>query len=70
MRSGLATEWRQKLARAKRRTEPGEDRRAEAIALGRAWADEKANTLRDDVPAADWPDFWNETSNGPLPLDV
>jgi len=70
VRSGLATEWRQKLTRAKRRTETRGDRRAEATALGRAWADEKANALRDDVPAADWPDFWDEASNGPLPDNV
>jgi hypothetical protein len=70
VRNNLATEWRQKLTRAKRRTEPREDRRAEATALGRAWAEEKANALRDDVPAADWPDFWEEASNGPLPLEL
>jgi len=70
LRSELATEWRQKLTRAKRRTSAREDRRAEATALGRAWADEKADALRDDVPAADWPDFWEEASNGPLPPDL
>jgi hypothetical protein len=70
LRSGLATEWRHRLTRAKRRTSTREDRRAEATALGRAWADEKANALRNDVLAADWPDFWDDASNGPLPPEL
>jgi hypothetical protein len=70
VRRQLASQWRERLIHAKRRTDAQEDRRAEATALGRAWADEKANTLRDRVPAADWPDFWDETSNGQLPLDI
>jgi hypothetical protein len=70
VRSQLASQWRGRLIHAKRRTDAQEDRHAEASALGRAWADEKANTLSDQVPAAEWPDFWDEASNGPLPLDI
>ena len=70
VRSQLASQWRERLIHAKRRTPAQEDLRAEAAALGRAWADEKASALRDRVPAADWPDFWDETSSGHLPFDV
>lgn len=66
----LAAEWRQMLPRARRRTDVREDRRAEATALGRVWADEKAGKLRDRVPAVDWPDFWSEADNGPMPLGL
>jgi hypothetical protein len=70
LRSQLASQWRETLIHARRRIDAQGDRRAEASALGRAWADEKANTLRDRVPAADWPDFWDEASNGQLPRDI
>lgn len=70
VRSGLAATWRQKLVHARRRVDEREDRRAEAIALGRNWADEQAERLRDSVPGADWPDFWSEADNGPLPLGL
>jgi hypothetical protein len=70
VRSHLASQWGDRLIHAKRRTQAQEDRRAEATALGRAWADEKANVLRDRIPAADWPDFWDEADNGQLPLDI
>lgn len=69
-RRQLASQWRERLAHAKRRSESEEDRRAEGIALGRAWADRKASALRERVPASDWPDFWAEADNGQLPRDL
>jgi hypothetical protein len=47
-----------------------EAHRAEAIALGRAWADELAERYRDETPAADWPDFWDDADDGPLPTNL
>lgn len=44
--------------------------RTEAIALGRRWADERADALRDALPAADWPDFWDDAKDGPLPIGI
>lgn len=68
--SSLAAQWRQMLPHARRRTDAREDRRAEATALGRVWAEAKAGELRDRIPAADWPDFWREADNGPMPLGL
>ncbi|HVZ35044.1 MAG TPA: hypothetical protein VG963_21610 [Polyangiaceae bacterium] len=43
---------------------------AEAIALGRAWAHEKARQLELTRAPEDWPDFWSEADDGPLPRNV
>jgi hypothetical protein len=43
---------------------------AEAIALGRVWAQEKADELRARVPVAEWPDFWDDANDGPLPPQI
>ena len=47
-----------------------ETRRLEAVALGHAWADQRAERLRDRLPADEWPDFWDDADNGPLPEDT
>ncbi len=39
-----------------------------AEAAGRAWAEDKAATLRDAIPAVDWPDLWDDADNGRLSL--
>jgi hypothetical protein len=70
VRSQLASQWGERLAHAKRRSETEEDVRVEGTALGHSWADQKANALRDRIRASDWPDFWEEASNGPLPRDL
>lgn len=44
-----------------------EARRAEAVALGRAWASDKADALRGAIDPEDWPDFWDEADAGSLP---
>ena len=43
---------------------------AEATALGRALADERANALRNTLPAADWPDFWQDTQDVRWPVEL
>lgn len=69
-REALAREWCDRLVRAKRRANVAEDLRAEAIALGRAWAEQKAEALRETQPSADWPDFWDDADAGALPVDL
>jgi hypothetical protein len=44
--------------------------RAEGMALGAAWATDKANELRGVVEPADWPDFWNDADAGSLPEEL
>jgi hypothetical protein len=46
-----------------------ESRRLEAVARGRAWADERAARLRDRVPAEQWPECWDDADDGVLPSD-
>lgn len=53
-----------------RQTRAAEARVAEAMALGHAWAAEKADEYRDRVPAAEWPDFWDDRDDGPLPREL
>lgn len=43
---------------------------SEAIALGRAWAQEKARQLELTRAPEDWPDFWSEADDGPLPRNA
>lgn len=69
-RDGLLRDWCNRLIRAKRRADVAEDLRAEATALGRAWAEQKAEELRDGASPAEWPDFWDEAENGALPPDL
>lgn len=66
----LARKWRASLKHALYKHEVKEARAAEAIALGRAWAEEKANSLRAQVSVAQWPDFWDDAEHGPLPLEL
>ncbi len=40
-----------------------------AEAAGRAWAEQKADMLRGNIPAFDWPDLWQERWAGALPFD-
>jgi hypothetical protein len=47
-----------------------ESRRSEAAALGRAWAEDRAASLREHVPAEQWPDSWDDADDGPLPADA
>lgn len=44
-----------------------ETRRLEAVACGRAWADERARSLRGHLPAEQWPEAWDDAANGSLP---
>ncbi len=39
-----------------------------AATAGRLWAERKAETLRDGIPAADWPDLWDDAEQGSLPF--
>lgn len=66
----LLRKWRAGLKHAEYSPQLKETRRAEAIALGRVWADEKADAIRDRVPAGQWPDFWVDAEHGPLPIDL
>jgi hypothetical protein len=66
----LSRKWRTSLEHALYKSDVIEARAAEAIALGRAWAEEKANALRSRVPVAEWPDFWDDAEHGPLPLEL
>jgi hypothetical protein len=59
-----------KLKQARYAANAAEARRAEGIALGRAWASDKADELRGAIDPADWPDFWDEADAGPLPGDM
>jgi hypothetical protein len=47
-----------------------EAHQAEAIALGRVWAQEKADQLRARVPVTQWPDFWDDADDGLLPPQI
>lgn len=47
-----------------------EARRAEGIALGNAWASDRANQLRGIIDPANWPDHWQDADAGPLPEEV
>lgn len=40
-----------------------------AEAAGRSWAETKADMLRGNIPALDWPDLWQEGWAGALPFD-
>lgn len=66
----LSRKWRADLKHARYKSSVEEARAAEAIALGRAWAEEKANELRRRVSVAEWPDFWDDAEQGPLPLEL
>jgi hypothetical protein len=66
----LSRKWRASLKHALYKSDVTEARAAEAIALGRAWAEEKADALRSRVPVAEWPDFWDDAEHGPLPLEL
>ena len=46
------------------------DRSLDAVTLGHTWAEERAATLRDRVPAEQWPDSWDDAYDGPLPTDA
>lgn len=39
-----------------------------AIAAGRAWAEQKAEALEEEIPGPAWPDTWNPDWAGPLDL--
>ena len=41
----------------------------QAEAAGQRWAEVKAEALRDNVPALDWPDMWADAENGRLPFN-
>jgi len=40
-----------------------------AAAAGRSWAEQKAERLEGEIPAVDWPDFWQPEWSGKLPFD-
>jgi hypothetical protein len=66
----LVREWRNELTHARYLAGVDEALRAEAVALGQAWADEKADALRDRVPAEQWSDFWDDAEDQPLPSEL
>lgn len=66
----ISRKWRAQLKHARYKDSVKEVRNAEGVALGRAWAEEKANALRLRVPVAQWPDFWDDAEHGPLPLEL
>jgi hypothetical protein len=66
----LATAVKARLKQARYAANAVEARRAEGIALGRAWASDRADELRGAIDPADWPDFWDEAGAGPLPDDM
>jgi hypothetical protein len=43
---------------------------AQAAALGQALAEDRANALRHAVPAADWPDFWEDAQDVQWPVEL
>jgi hypothetical protein len=47
-----------------------EAQRAECVALGYSWAEEKAERYRQRVSVAEWPDFWDDADDGRLPLEL
>lgn len=59
-----------RLKQARFAASAAEARRAEAIALGKAWADDRADELRGSIDPVEWPDFWDEAASGPLPEDM
>jgi hypothetical protein len=61
---------RARLKQARFAASAAEARRAEAVALGTAWANDRADELRGAVAPEDWPDFWEEAASGPLPGDM
>lgn len=66
-RGNISRQWRDRLANARRRLDPDEDLRVQAVALGRAWAEARAQALREHTPGAQWPDFWSDEACGDLP---
>ncbi len=40
-----------------------------ARAVGRTWAEAKADVLRGNIPAGNWPDLWQDKWAGQLPFD-
>lgn len=66
----LTTAIKAKLKLARYAASVEEARRAEGIALGKAWASDKADELRGAIDPEDWPDFWSEADAGPLPEDL
>jgi hypothetical protein len=50
--------------------ETSDTRGLDAVARGRAWADERARRLRDQLPAEQWPEAWDDADNGTLPGDA
>jgi hypothetical protein len=67
---GLTAVIRGKLKLASYTASAMEARRAEGIALGNAWAIDRANELRGVVEPADWPDFWDDADAGLLPEEL
>jgi hypothetical protein len=42
----------------------------QAEVAGRLWAEQKADMLRGNIPAMDWPELWLEKWAGKLPFDA
>jgi hypothetical protein len=71
LQNALAGRWLVRLKGARRRTDRAAVLAIEASALGHAWAEDKVAELREqDVPGADWPDFWDDSDSGTLPADL
>jgi hypothetical protein len=47
-----------------------ETTKGNAVALGRGWAEKRAEALRGRVPAEQWPETWDDADNGPLPTNT
>jgi hypothetical protein len=66
----LTAAFESRLKQARYAASAAEARRVEGVALGRAWAHDKAEELRGAIAPEEWPDFWNEADAGPLPEDM